>query len=69
MIEPSDVVRALIATRSVDFRKGMNGLIRDAMGADLFSGAWPVPIRWPRFEVRAMSDRIESIGVLRAAQM
>ncbi len=41
MIGPSGTVRVMMATRPVDFRKGMDGLaalVRDAMGADPFSG-------------------------------
>lgn len=41
MIGPSSAVRVMLATRPVDFRKGMDGLaalVRDAMGADPFSG-------------------------------
>ena len=41
MIRPSGAVRVMLATRPVDFRKGMDGLtalVQDAMGADPFSG-------------------------------
>jgi transposase len=41
VIGPSGAVRVMLATRPVDFRKGMDGLaalVRDAMGADPFSG-------------------------------
>lgn len=41
MIGPAPGVRVLIATRPVDFRKGMDGLaayIQTALGADPFSG-------------------------------
>lgn len=41
MIGPSGAARVMLATRPVDFRKGMDGLaalVRDAMGADPFSG-------------------------------
>ncbi|URD36032.1 IS66 family insertion sequence element accessory protein TnpB [Methylobacterium tardum] len=41
MIGPSGAVRVMLATRPVDFRKGMDGLaalVRDAMGGDPFSG-------------------------------
>jgi transposase len=41
MIEPSGTVHVMMATRPVDFRKGMDGLaalVRYAMGADPFSG-------------------------------
>lgn len=41
MIGPSCAVRVMMATRPVDFRKGMDGLaalVRDAMGADPISG-------------------------------
>jgi transposase len=41
MIGSSGAVRVMLATRPVDFRKGMDGLaalVRDAMGADPFSG-------------------------------
>ena len=41
MIGLSSTVRVMLATRPVDFRKGMDGLaalVRDAMGADPFSG-------------------------------
>jgi transposase len=41
MIGPSGAVRVMLATRPVDFRKGMDGLaalVRNAMGADPFSG-------------------------------
>jgi transposase len=41
MIGPSGTVRVMMATRPVDFRKGMDGLaalVREAMGADPFSG-------------------------------
>ena len=42
MIGPSGSVRVMMATRPVDFRKGVDGLaalVREAMGADPFSGA------------------------------
>jgi transposase len=42
VIVASGGVRVLVATRPVDFRKGMEGLaalVREAMGADPFSGA------------------------------
>src|SRR3954463_8535204 len=42
MIGPTGAVRVLVATRPVDFRKGAEGLaalVREAMGADPFSGA------------------------------
>lgn len=42
MIGPSGGVRVLVATKPVDFRKGAEGLValvRDAIGADPFSGA------------------------------
>ncbi|MBP0661701.1 IS66 family insertion sequence element accessory protein TnpB, partial [Mycobacterium tuberculosis] len=42
MIGPSGTVRVMVATRPVDFRKGAEGLaalVREAMGADPFSGA------------------------------
>ena len=42
MIGPTGVVRVLVATRPVDFRKGAEGLaalVRETMGADPFSGA------------------------------
>jgi IS66 Orf2 like protein len=41
MIGPSGAVRVMLATRPVAFRKGMDGLaalVRDAIGADPFSG-------------------------------
>lgn len=41
MIVASGGVRLLVATKPVDFRKGMEGLaalVREAMGADPFSG-------------------------------
>ncbi|GJE60024.1 IS66 family insertion sequence element accessory protein TnpB [Methylobacterium trifolii] len=41
MIGPSGAVRVMMATRPVDFRKGMDrlaALVQDAMGADPFSG-------------------------------
>lgn len=41
MIGPTGAVRVMMATRPVDFRKGMDGLaalVREAMGADPFSG-------------------------------
>jgi transposase len=41
MIGPSGAIRVMMATRPVDFRKGMDGLaalVREAMGADPFSG-------------------------------
>ena len=41
MIGPSGAVCVMMATRPVDFRKGMDGLaalVREAMGADPFSG-------------------------------
>ena len=41
MIGLSGTVRVMVATRPVDFRKGAEGLaalVRDAMGADPFSG-------------------------------
>ena len=42
MIGPTGSVRVMVATRPVDFRKGSEGLaalVREAMGADPFSGA------------------------------
>ena len=42
MIGPTGAVRVMMATRPVDFRKGVDGLaalVRDTMGADPFSGA------------------------------
>lgn len=42
MIGPSGAVRVMVATRPVDFRKGVDGLaalVRDAIGADPFSGS------------------------------
>jgi transposase len=41
VISPSGVVRVLVATRLVDFRKGANGLalVRNVMQADPFDGA------------------------------
>ena len=41
MIIPSGAVRVLVATRPVDFRKGMDGLaalVRENLGSDPFSG-------------------------------
>ncbi|GLS46570.1 IS66 family insertion sequence element accessory protein TnpB [Methylobacterium brachythecii] len=41
MIGPSGTVRVMMATRPLDFRKGMDGLaalVRDAMRADPFCG-------------------------------
>ena len=41
MIVPSGSVRVLVATRPIDFRKGMDGLaavVRESLGADPFSG-------------------------------
>jgi transposase len=41
VIVPSGAVRVLVATKPVDFRKGMEGLaalVREAMGADPFCG-------------------------------
>ena len=41
MIAPSGAVRVLVATRPVDFRKGMDGLaalVREGLGCDPFSG-------------------------------
>ena len=42
MIGPTGAVRVMMATRPVDFRKGVDGLaalVRETMGADPFSGA------------------------------
>jgi len=42
VIGPTGAVRAMVATRPVDFRKGAEGLaalVREEMGADPFSGA------------------------------
>ena len=42
MIGPTGSVRVMVAARPVDFRKGAEGLaalVREAMGADPFSGA------------------------------
>jgi IS66 Orf2 like protein len=42
VIGPSGAVRVVVATKPVDFRKGMEGLatlVRESMGADPFSGA------------------------------
>ncbi|MCK1312581.1 IS66 family insertion sequence element accessory protein TnpB, partial [Bradyrhizobium sp. 23] len=39
MIGPSGAVRVMLATKPVDFRKGMEGLatlVRESMGADPF---------------------------------
>jgi transposase len=41
MIGPTGQVRVMVATKPVDFRKGADGLaalVREAMGADPFSG-------------------------------
>ena len=41
MIGPTGAVRVMLASRPVDFRKGMDGLaalVREAMGADPFAG-------------------------------
>ena len=41
MIGPSGAVRVMLATRPVDFRKGMDGLalvVTESLGADPFSG-------------------------------
>ena len=41
MIIPSGAVRVLVATRPVDFRKGMDGLaavVRESLGSDPFGG-------------------------------
>lgn len=38
MIVASGGVRVLVATKPVDFRKGLAALVREAMGADPFSG-------------------------------
>jgi len=41
MIVPSGVVRVLVATRPVDFRKGMDGLaalVQERLGCDPYSG-------------------------------
>lgn len=41
MIGPSGAVRVLLATRPVDFRRGMDGLallVRETLGADPFCG-------------------------------
>jgi transposase len=41
MIVPSGAVRVLVATRPVDFRKGMDGLaavVRESLGSDPFGG-------------------------------
>ncbi|MER8492706.1 IS66 family insertion sequence element accessory protein TnpB, partial [Mesorhizobium australicum] len=41
MIGPTGVVKVMVATKPVDFRKGAEGLaalVRDTMGADPFSG-------------------------------
>lgn len=42
MIGPTGAVRVMVATRPVDFRKGIDGLtslVREAMSADPFDGA------------------------------
>ena len=42
MIGPTGAVRVMLATRPVDFRKGVDGLaalVRETMGADPFCGA------------------------------
>jgi transposase len=41
MIVPSGAVRVLVATRPVDFRKGMDGLaalVQESLGSDPYSG-------------------------------
>jgi len=41
VIVPSGAVRVLMATRPVDFRKGMDGLaalVRESLGADPYCG-------------------------------
>ena len=41
MIVPSGAVRVLVATRPVDFRKGMDGLaalVRESLGSDPYGG-------------------------------
>src|SRR3954452_8401902 len=47
VIGPTGAVRVLMATRPVDFRKGVDGLaalVRETMGADPFSGAVYDPV-------------------------
>ena len=42
MIGPAGLVRVIVATRPVDFRKGADGLaalVRESLGADPFNGA------------------------------
>jgi transposase len=42
VIGPTGAIRVMVATKPVDFRKGAEGLaalVREAMGADPFSGA------------------------------
>ncbi|TPK87028.1 transposase [Mesorhizobium sp. B2-4-13] len=44
MIGPTGVVKVMLATKPVDFRKGaegLAGLVRDTMGADPFSESNP----------------------------
>ena len=49
MIVPSGAVRVLVATRPVDFRKGMDGLaalVRESLGSDPYSGVIYVFRKW-----------------------
>ena len=46
MIGPSGAVRVMLATRPVDFRKGMDGLamlVREQLGADPFWACRKLP--------------------------
>lgn len=77
MIDPSGTVRVMVATKPVDFRKGMEGLamlVREHMKADSFSGTAYVfrakradrikLIFWDRTGLCLLAKRLEE-GVFR----
>jgi len=63
MIVPSGAVRVLVATRPVDFRKGMDGLaalVRESLGSDPYSGVIYV------FRAKR-ADRVKAVAVVPGA--
>jgi transposase len=75
MIVPSGAVRVLVATRPVDFRKGMDGLaalVRESLGSDPYSGviyqasrsreAVAVGRDWPGAGCQAAGEELVSLA-------
>jgi transposase len=71
VIGPSGTVRVMVATKPVDFRKGMEGLamlVREHMRADPFSGAVCIASSLAfLMRLRLLSPRPSSSGTVRAS--